>query len=102
VICVAFLFLCFVKWRDGVRNTRLCDLCGMRIYITECKHELEFPCMSNVVLSSCGSKDFEKKKEANGLKKARSKRFNPLETSSLSLMKKVVSYVVIRQDLGGF
>ncbi len=101
MICVAFLFLCFVKWRDGVRNTRLCDLCGMRIYITKCKQELEFPCKSNVVLSSCGSKDFEKK-EANGLKKARSKRFNPLETSSLSLMKKVVSYVVIRQDLGGF
>jgi hypothetical protein len=23
-------FLCFVKWRDGVRNTRLCDLYGLR------------------------------------------------------------------------
>jgi hypothetical protein len=34
---------------------------GLGIYITECKLELEFPCTSNVVLSSCGSEDFEKK-----------------------------------------
>jgi len=23
-------FLCFVKWRDGVRNTGLCDLYGLK------------------------------------------------------------------------
>jgi hypothetical protein len=49
----------------------------------------------------CGSEDFEKKKEANGLKKKRLERLDPLETSSLSLMKKSMSYVVIGQDLGG-
>jgi hypothetical protein len=31
----------------------------------------------------------------------RSKQFNPLETSSLSLMKKAMSYVVTGQILGG-
>jgi hypothetical protein len=54
-----------------------------------------------VVLGSCGSEDFEKKKEANGLKREISEQSNPLETSSLSLMKKAMSYVVTRQDLGG-
>jgi hypothetical protein len=47
-----------------------------------------------VVLGLCGFKDFEKKKEANGLKRKILERFHPLETSSLSLMKKAVSYVV--------
>ncbi len=46
-----------------------------------------------MVLSSCGSEDFEKKKEASGLKRKILKRSNPLETSSLSLMKKGMSYV---------
>ncbi len=54
-----------------------------------------------MVLGSCGSEDFEKKKEANGLKREISEQSNPLETSSLSLMKKAMSYVVTRQDLGG-
>jgi hypothetical protein len=55
-----------------------------------------------MVLGLCGFEDFEKKKEASGLTKERSKRFDPLETSSLSLMKKAMFYVVIGQDLGGF
>jgi hypothetical protein len=38
--------------------------------------------------------DFEKKKEASGFKREKSKQFDPLETSSLSMMKKKVSYVV--------
>ncbi len=67
---------------------------GRGIYITECKHELDFPWKSNVVLGLCGFEDFEKKKEANGLKRERLERSNPLQTSSLSMMKKVVSYVV--------
>ncbi len=48
-----------------------------------------------MVLGSCGSKDFEKR-EANGFKKVRLEQFDPLETSSLSMMKKVVSYLVSR------
>jgi hypothetical protein len=55
----------------------------------------------HVVLSLCGSEDFEKKKEASGLKREISERPDPLETSSFSLMKKAMSYVVTRQDLGG-
>ncbi len=43
--------------------------------------------------------DFEKK--ANGFKRERSKQSDPLETSSLSFMKKAISYVVTRQNLGG-
>jgi hypothetical protein len=39
--------------------------------------------------------------KASGLKRERSKRFDPLETSSLSLMKKAMSYVVTGQSLGG-
>jgi hypothetical protein len=28
--CVVSLFFCFVKWNDGVKKTRFCDLCGLR------------------------------------------------------------------------
>jgi hypothetical protein len=35
------------------------------------------------------SKEIEKKREANGLKRKRSKRSDPLETLSLSLLVKV-------------
>jgi hypothetical protein len=28
--CVVFLFFCFIKWSDGVRNTGLCDLSGLK------------------------------------------------------------------------
>ncbi len=39
-----------------------CVICVDRgIYNTACKLELEFPWKSNVVLDSCGSKDFEKR-----------------------------------------
>jgi hypothetical protein len=30
LICIVFMFLCFVKLRDGVRNTGLCSLYGLR------------------------------------------------------------------------
>jgi hypothetical protein len=30
LICVVFLFLCVVKLKDGVRNTRLCNLSALR------------------------------------------------------------------------
>ncbi len=46
-----------------------------------------------MVLGSCGFEDFEKR-EANGFKRVRSERFDPLKTSSLSMMKKAVSYLV--------
>jgi hypothetical protein len=46
-----------------------------------------------VVLGSCGFEDFEKKKEASGFKRKILERSDPLETSSLSLMKKAMSYV---------
>jgi hypothetical protein len=70
-----FPTLSFVKWKDGVRNTRLCNLWGL--------------------------KDLRRKKKANGLKKKRLDRSDPLETSSLSLMKKVMSYVVTGHNFGG-
>jgi hypothetical protein len=41
------------------------------------------------------------RREANGLKRVRSKRFDPLKTSSLSMMKKAVSLLVFGQNLGG-
>jgi hypothetical protein len=49
--------------------------------------ELEFLWTSNVVLGLCGLKILRRRKKANGLKIKRSKRSDPLETSSLSLMK---------------
>ncbi len=74
---------------------------GSGICVTECKHELEFPWKSNVVLGLCGLKSLRIKKKVNGFKIKRSEQFDPLETSSLCLMKKVMFYVVIRQNLGG-
>jgi hypothetical protein len=53
-----------------------------------------------VVLGSYGLKNLRRRKKANGLKR-RSKQFDPLKTSSLSLMKKTMSYVVTGQNLGG-
>jgi hypothetical protein len=50
---------------------------GWRIFVTKCKQEFEFPWKSNVVLGSCGFKDFGKKKKACGLKKERSERSYP-------------------------
>jgi hypothetical protein len=61
---------------------------------------LKFPWKSNVVLGSCGLKNLRRRKKASGFKRESSERFNPLETSSLSLMKKAMSYV-IGQNLGG-
>jgi hypothetical protein len=51
-----------------------------------------------VVLGSCGSEDFENK-EASGFKRVKSERSNPLETSSLSMMENIVSYLVFGQNL---
>jgi len=51
--------------------------------------------MSNVVLGLCGVKILRRWKKVSGLKRERLERSDPLETSSLSLPKKVVSYVVI-------
>jgi hypothetical protein len=46
---------------------------------------------SNVVLGLCGLKNLRRRRKACGLKRERSKQFDPLETSSLSLMKKAIS-----------
>ncbi len=54
-----------------------------------------------MVLGLCGLKNLRRRKKASEFKKYRSKRSDLLETSSFSLMKKVVSYVVIGQNLGG-
>jgi hypothetical protein len=43
-----------------------------------------------------GVKTLKRRKKASGFKRERSKPYDPLETSSLSLMKKGVSYVVTR------
>ncbi len=51
-----------------------------------------------MVLGSCGSEDFENK-EASGFKRVKSERSNPLETSSLSMMENIVSYLVFGQNL---
>jgi hypothetical protein len=40
------------------------------------------------------------RREANGFKRMRSMRFDPLETSNLSMMKKVVSLLVYGRNLG--
>jgi hypothetical protein len=72
---------------------------GWGIYVIECRHELEFLWMSNVVLGLCGLKISGRWKKANGLKREKSERSNPLETSSFSLMKKAISYVLTRQNL---
>jgi hypothetical protein len=40
------------------------------------------------------------RRETNGLKKVRSERSDPLETSSFSIMKKAVSLLVCGQNLG--
>jgi len=74
---------------------------GWGIYVTECKHELEFLWMSSVILGLCGLKILRRWKKVSGLKRERSKQSDPLETSSLSLMKKTISYVVPKQNLGG-
>jgi hypothetical protein len=53
-----------------------------------------------VVLGSCGLKILRRRKKTNGAKeRERSERSNPLETSSLFLMKKAMSYVVTRENL---
>jgi hypothetical protein len=52
--------------------------------------------MSNVVLGLCGVKILKRWKKANGLKKEKLELSNPLETLSISLMKKAVSYVVTK------
>jgi hypothetical protein len=41
------------------------------------------------------------KREVSGFKKARSKRFEPLNTSRFSMMKKVISLLDFGQNLGG-
>jgi hypothetical protein len=45
----------------------------------------------NVVMGLCGLKKLKRRRKACGLKRERSEQFDPLETSSLSLMKKVVT-----------
>jgi hypothetical protein len=41
------------------------------------------------------------RREASGLKKVRLEQFDPLETSSFFMMKKVVSLLVSEQNLDG-
>ncbi len=48
-----------------------------------------------------GLKTLRRRKKVNGLKKERLEQIDPLETSSLSLTKKGVSYVVTGQNLSG-
>jgi hypothetical protein len=48
-----------------------------------------------------GVKTLRRRKKASGLKRALLEKFDPLETLSLSLMKKAMSYVVTGQTLGG-
>jgi hypothetical protein len=62
---------------------------------------LKFLWKSNVVLGSCGLKNLRRRKKVNGLKREKSDQFDPLEASSFSLMKKSISYVVTRKNLGG-
>jgi hypothetical protein len=44
-----------------------------------------------VVLGSCGLKNLKRRRKASGLKREKLERFDPLETSSFSLMKKAVT-----------
>jgi hypothetical protein len=43
-----------------------------------------------VVIGSCGLKNLRKRRKVSGFKRERLEGFNPLETSSLSLMKKAM------------
>jgi hypothetical protein len=43
------------------------------------------------LLGLCGLKTLRRRKKASGLKRERSEGFDPLESSSLSLMKKTMS-----------
>jgi hypothetical protein len=40
------------------------------------------------------------RRKANGLKRVRSNKYDPLKTSSLSMMKKAISLLVSRENLG--
>ncbi len=41
------------------------------------------------------------RREVSGLKRVKSERFDPLETSSLFMMKKAISLLVSGRNLGG-
>jgi hypothetical protein len=56
------------------------------VYITKCNLGLGFFWKFNVVLRFMWSKVIKKSKKDNGLKKEKLKRYDPLETSSLSLL----------------
>jgi len=60
---------------------------GSGIYVTKCKQEFGFLWKSDVVMGSYGLKKLRRRRKASGFKKERSKRFDPLETSSLFLLK---------------
>jgi hypothetical protein len=42
-------------------------------------------------MGSCGLKSLRRRRKASGLKREKSKRYDPLETSSLSFMKKAMT-----------
>jgi hypothetical protein len=42
---------------------------GWGIYVTTCKHELEFPWKSNVVLGSCDLKNLRRRRKSSGFKR---------------------------------
>jgi hypothetical protein len=89
---------CFYVLSSGGMVSRTLDhviYVGWKIYVTECKQELEVLWKSNVVLGLCGSEDFKRKKEGQwAQEKEKLEWFDPLETWSLSLIKKTMSYVV--------
>jgi hypothetical protein len=93
------LFSCFYVLSSGRMVSRTLDyvICvDWGIYVNKCNHELEFMWKSNVVMGLCGLKFLKRRKKASGFKRERSKWSNPLKSSSLSFMKKVVSYVVAK------
>jgi hypothetical protein len=83
LICVVFLFSIFCQIEGWCQE--------QWIYVTKCKQKLGLLWKFNVVLGLCGMKTLRRIRKASGFKRERSERSDPLETSSLSLMKKVVT-----------
>jgi len=73
LICVVFLLLCVVNLRDGVKNTGLCNLCGLKNLCPKCNLGLGFMWKLDVVMGSYGLKILRRRRKANGLKRKKSK-----------------------------
>jgi hypothetical protein len=80
-------FLCVVNLKNGVKHTGLCSMFGLRDLCWKCNKRLGFLLKFDVVLGSYDLKILRRRRKVNGFKRERSEWFDPLETSSISLLK---------------